>query len=145
MSEILIVATGSANLASVIAAFERAGVSTRLTTSASEAADAPFVVLPGVGAFGAAMSALTPAGLVPVLKARIAAGKPTFTVCLGLQLLAESSEESPGVAGLGVMPATVTKFPLDAGVCVPQLGWNAVPIRLLFLSSGVASAVRLTE
>lgn len=124
--EVIIVATGSANLASVIAAFERAGVGTRLTTDAAEAAGAPYLVLPGVGAFGAAMSTLEPAGLVPVLKARIAAGRPTFTVCLGLQLLAESSEESPGVAGLGVMPATVKKFPHDAGVCVPQLGWNAV-------------------
>lgn len=126
MSEVLIVATGSANLASVIAAFERAGVSVRLTTSPEEASHAPYLVLPGVGAFGAAMNALEPAGLVSALKERLAAGKPTFTVCLGLQLLAEFSEESPGVPGLGVMPATVKKFPLDAGVTVPQLGWNAV-------------------
>ena len=126
MSPVLIVATGSANLASVIAAFERAGVSVRLTESAAEAAAAPFLVLPGVGAFAAAMEKLVPAGLVPVLKERIAAGRPTFTVCLGLQLLADASEESPGVAGLGEMPATVKKFPLNAGVTVPQLGWNGV-------------------
>jgi imidazole glycerol phosphate synthase glutamine amidotransferase subunit len=121
---VFIVRTGSANLASVLAAFERLGIPARLTTDPHEIDRAERVVLPGVGSFGAAMASLDAAGLVEPLRQRIAAGKPTLAICLGLQLLAEESEESPGVRGLGVIPARVTRF--AEGHTVPQMGWNQI-------------------
>jgi len=121
---VVIIDTGVANIASLLAAFERLGRPARLTDSATELGDARHVVLPGVGAFGAGMERLTGAGLSAPLKERIAAGGPTLAVCLGLQLLCEASEESPGVEGLGVVPARVTRF--GDTVRVPQFGWNEV-------------------
>jgi imidazoleglycerol phosphate synthase glutamine amidotransferase subunit HisH len=124
MTEVRIVDTGVANIASLIAAFSRLGCPAALTLDPAEAAQAPYLVLPGVGSFGAGMARLGEAGLWAPLRERIAAGRPTLAVCLGLQLLCERSEESPGVAGLGVIPASVTRF--GAGVRVPQFGWNRV-------------------
>jgi len=118
------VRTGSANLASVVAALERAGRTPRLVEDADTVAPAERLVLPGVGAFGAVMARLVELGLVGTLTERIAAGRPTLAICLGLQVLAEGSEESPGVAGLGVVSGRVTRLPEN--VVVPQLGWNRV-------------------
>lgn len=118
-----IVHTGLANIASVRAAFDRLGVGlVDVDASGVESVDA--LVLPGVGAFGPAMAALHDQRLVAPLRARIAAGRPTLAICLGLQLLAASSEESPGVDGIGVWDVGVTRLP--AGVRVPQLQWNRV-------------------
>ncbi len=124
MNEIVLMRTGTANLASVAAAFHRAGRSVRISESADDAADAALVVLPGVGSFGAVSDRLDELGLRTPLGDRIRAGRPTMAVCLGMQLLGEGSEESPGAAGLGVIPATATSF--RAGVRRPQLGWNRV-------------------
>ncbi len=124
MSEVLIVRTGTANLASVQAAFERLGAAARMGTEAAAVRDAVAVVLPGVGAFAAALPALEADGLGEALRERIAAGRPTLAVCLGLQLLAEGSEESPGQSGLGVLRGVARRFPET--VRVPQLGWNQV-------------------
>jgi imidazole glycerol phosphate synthase glutamine amidotransferase subunit len=123
---VAIIRTGTANLASVVAAFERLGCETRLTTDAAVVANAPLVVLPGVGAFGAGMSALQAGGLARAVIERATSAKPLLAVCLGLQLLCEESEESPGVAGLGIVRGRVTRFTESSGVRVPQLGWNAV-------------------
>lgn len=120
---IKIVRTGSANLASVVAAFDRLGIATEITSDPGEVARVDKLVLPGVGSFGAAMASLTAAGLVTPLRERILAGKPTLAICLGLQLFAEASEESPGVAGLGIVPATVTRFSTSS-LPTPQMGWN---------------------
>jgi imidazole glycerol phosphate synthase glutamine amidotransferase subunit len=86
--------------------------------------EADGVVLPGVGAFGAAMRKLNDSGWTEPLRARLAAGRPTLAICLGLQILCEASEESPGVKGLGVIPGVVRRFPNT--VRVPQMGWNLV-------------------
>lgn len=118
------VPTGTANLASVLVGLERAGATPRLVRSAQEIGRAPRVVLPGVGAFAAAMRRLQADGAAAVLAERILAGHPTLAVCVGLQLLCEASEEGPGVSGLGVLPVRVSRFP--ATVRVPQLGWNRV-------------------
>ncbi|MEQ1569891.1 MAG: imidazole glycerol phosphate synthase subunit HisH [Myxococcota bacterium] len=121
------VATGVANRASVRAALVRAGArSVEDTLDPEVVRAAPQVVLPGVGAFGAGMSALRAAGVVDALRERIAAGRPTLAVCLGLQLLAAGSDESPGVAGLGVFDQHVRRLP--SPVRVPHLGWNGVQI-----------------
>lgn len=119
-----IVRTGTANLASVVAALSRQGADPVLTadTATIDAADA--LVLPGVGSFAAAMDAIRRAGLAEVLTARLLAGRPTLAICLGLQVLFETSEESPGVKGLGVVSGEITRF--AGAVRVPQLGWNAV-------------------
>ncbi|MDX2115984.1 MAG: imidazole glycerol phosphate synthase subunit HisH [Planctomycetota bacterium] len=122
--EVTIIATGVANVASVRSAFERLGVRTRLSAAPQDAARAPLVVLPGVGSFGAAMAALRGAGLAGPLAARIGEGRPTLAICLGLQLLAASSEESPGAEGLGVIAGRVTRF--RGGARVPHMGWNVV-------------------
>lgn len=121
-----ILRTGAANVASVAAAFGRANRRPVLTTDPADVAGADAVVLPGVGAFGAVAGVLDRLQLRAPLRERIAAGRPTLAVCLGLQLLAEASDESPGAAGLGVLPATVRRLP--AGVRVPHLGWNRVRV-----------------
>lgn len=123
MKRVLIVRTGVANLASVCAALRRLDAEPEPTRDAEAILTADHVILPGVGAFGAAMAALDE-GLAEALKARIAADRPTLAVCVGLQVLCQESEESPGVVGLGVVPGTVRRFP--STVTVPQLGWNRI-------------------
>jgi glutamine amidotransferase len=122
--EALVVRTGTANLASVLAGLRRIGAAPRLTDDAAEVRSAKHVVLPGVGAFGAAMAQLQQQQLDRALRERLNANRPTLCVCVGLQLLCATSEESPGVAGLGIIPARITRFTGD--VRIPQLGWNTV-------------------
>ncbi|MBL0927234.1 MAG: imidazole glycerol phosphate synthase subunit HisF [Phycisphaerales bacterium] len=122
--------TGTANVASVLAALSRLGAAAQFAADAREVEFAERLVLPGVGTFGAAMEGLHARGLVEPLRRRLAARRPTLCICLGLQLLGRASEESPGVAGLGILPVSVTRFG-DGGrgperLRVPQLGWNRV-------------------
>ncbi|MFP4598855.1 MAG: imidazole glycerol phosphate synthase subunit HisH [Persicimonas sp.] len=119
-----IIETGVANIASMIAAFERLGASPELTRDVADVRDGEFVVLPGVGSFGAGMARLDELDMREALVERAEQGRPLFAVCLGLQLLCSASEESPGVAGLGIVDATITRFP-DT-VRIPQFGWNSV-------------------
>lgn len=123
-SQVTVVPTGTANLASVLAAFRRLGARTGLSLGPSEVADADCVVVPGVGSFGAAMGALDRAGLRDALVARASAGRPTLAICVGMQLLAEKSEESPEQAGLGLIDDGLERF--GPGLRVPQMGWNHV-------------------
>lgn len=122
--DLAIVPTGTANLASVVAAFARMGVRPEVVANAGDVERARRVVLPGVGSFGAAMAELDRNGLREVLRERIDVGRATLAVCVGMQLLATGSEESESSVGLGSVPAEVTRFP-DT-VRVPQLGWNQV-------------------
>lgn len=123
---VAVIETGLANLASVVAAFKRLGTTVVQTTDPDVVATATHVVLPGVGSFGSGRSALARAGLDRALIRRIQADRPTLGICLGFQLLAEGSEESPGVPGLGVLPGTSVRLPPD--VAVPHLGWNALQV-----------------
>lgn len=123
-STVTIIPTGSANTASVIAAFDRLGVASRRADTPGDVRDADRVVLPGVGAFGAAIRRIDQQGLRAALTDRIANDRPTLAICLGLQLLAETSEESPDTTGLGIIEGAVTRLPED--VLVPHLGWNEV-------------------
>jgi glutamine amidotransferase len=122
--KVTIVPTGTANTASVVAALTRLGASTEEATSADDVAASPGVVVPGVGAFGAAMAQVETLGLRQALRERIAANRPTLAVCVGMQLLAGSSEESPGATGLRVFEERVSRF--GDRVSVPQMGWNTV-------------------
>ena len=147
MDEVLIVPTGTANVASVCAAFDRLGVRQRICSDPAQVASAPAVVLPGVGAFAAAADCLDALGLREVLRERMQAQQPTLAICLGMQLLCASSDESPGVEGLSVVPQSVTSFTCD--LPVPQVGWNRVePIGSGLLKEGYAyfvNSYRLTE
>jgi imidazole glycerol phosphate synthase glutamine amidotransferase subunit len=124
MSRVVIVPTGTANTASVLAAFSRLGVSVGEAGEPAAVTDSDGVVLPGVGAFGAAMSRVNELGLRSAIAERVAAGRPTLAVRVGMQLLCRDSEESPGASGIRSVDLTVTRFRGDQKV--PQLGWNRV-------------------
>ncbi len=124
IERIAIIRTGSANLASVMAAFRRLQVPARVVTIPSELSAADAVVLPGVGSFAAAMQRLREAEWPPVLVERFVDDCPTLAICLGLQLLCASSQESPGVPGLEILNGAVRRFPRS--VTVPHFGWNTI-------------------
>ena len=138
MTEVLIAPTGTANLASVKAAFARLGANPVVSDDAAAIGTASHVMLPGVGAFAASMQRLQQNGLDTALKTRIEAGRPTICICVGHQLLFESSEESPGIAGLGVIKGHISRF--TGNVRVPQFGWNEVSVGddALILEEGYA-------
>jgi len=120
---------GAGNLGSVVHALERLGAPARFVRGPEELAGAtPFtrVLFPGDGHFGTAMAALRATGYDEALRGWIAADRPFLGICIGLQLLFEESEEAPGVAGLGVIPGRVRRFP---GRKVPQIGWNSTTAR----------------
>ena len=137
MREVLIVPTGTANLASVIAAFERLDMRPQVCHDQKQLERAQRVVLPGVGTFAAAALRIDQLGLRELLRERIAAGRPTLGICLGMQLFGVDSEESPGALGLSIVPQSVTAFGAD--VRVPQVGWNRVtPVASDLLQAGYA-------
>jgi imidazole glycerol-phosphate synthase subunit HisH len=117
---------GGGNTGSVMRAFTRLDVPFRLVSRDSELRSAGAVVLPGVGAFGAVMNGLRSRGLDKALISVIDCGRPFLGICVGLQVLFEASEESPGVAGLGILKGNVERFGHGK---VPQVGWNAVTPR----------------
>ena len=125
MSFLALIDYGMGNLMSVSKALEYVGGTVRLVRTPSEAAGAAGIILPGVGAFGDGMVHLTEAGFVPFLREQAAAGTPLLGICLGMQMLLDSSEESPGVPGLSIFPGKVRRFP-DQGMKVPQIGWNSI-------------------
>ncbi len=91
--------------------------------------NAEKVILPGVGSFGQAMENLHKYELVPVIEEIIEKKTPFLGICLGLQLLFESSEESPGVKGLGVLEGEIRKIPSAPGLKIPHMGWNSLEIK----------------
>jgi imidazole glycerol phosphate synthase glutamine amidotransferase subunit len=121
---VFIVNTGTANLASVRAAFRRLEHETRVVEDRDAIRDAELLVLPGVGSFESGMARLERMGISGDLRERVDAGRPLMAVCLGLQLLCSGSEESPGVSGLDIIDAEVARF--RTAPIVPQLGWNRV-------------------
>lgn len=125
MGAIAVIDYGMGNLRSVSKALEALGAAATVTDDPVAVAEASKVVLPGVGAFDVAMRELTDRALVkPILKS-IAEGKPYLGICLGLQLLFESSDEGQGAAGFGLMPGAVRRLPASAGK-IPHMGWNQV-------------------
>ncbi len=117
---------GIGNLRSAQKALIRVGSDARLTADTGLIADADGVVLPGVGAFGACMKALHGGGLAEAAIAAAASGRPFIGICVGMQLLYDGSEESPGIAGLGVLPGQITRLP--ATVKRPQMQWNRLDL-----------------
>lgn len=120
---------GAGNLQSVEKALRHIGCGCFVTADPAELRQARAAVLPGVGAFGDAMKSLRARGLEEPIRAFIASGKPFLGICLGLQLLFESSEESPGVAGLGLLKGKILRLPAGSGLKIPHIGWNSLTIR----------------
>lgn len=115
---------GAGNLRSVLNAFEAIGAHANLVTKPEDFADIDVLVFPGQGAFGDSVRILKETGLWEPLRAWLKAEKPYLGICLGYQLLFESSEESPGVEGLCAVPGQVRKFNAASGLKIPHMGWN---------------------
>jgi glutamine amidotransferase len=123
---IAIIDYGMGNLRSVQKALESAGASARIVASPDEIRQADKLVLPGVGAMKPAMDRLQELKLIESIKAFVASKKPFLGICLGFQLLADSSTEGGLIKGLGILPGVVERFP-DT-VKVPQMGWNQLRV-----------------
>lgn len=121
---------GAGNLRSVANALAALGIAPRIAGAATDLTDSTHLVLPGVGSFGDCMGQLASRDLLDPLRAWLQAGKPYLGICLGYQILFDGSEESPGVAGLGVVRGTVRRFAEQPGLKIPHMGWNsALPRR----------------
>jgi len=128
-ARVAIVDYGVGNLHSAQKAFEHLGCEAVVTSDAATIESAPGVVLPGQGAFGTCMANLAQAGLIEPVRRAARSGRPFLGICVGMQLLFEESEESPGVPGLGIFEGRVVRFPRDRELKVPHMGWNQLRIR----------------
>jgi imidazole glycerol-phosphate synthase subunit HisH len=123
MLHITVVDYDAGNTLSVTRALEKVGARVDLTPDPERATRADAVVLPGVGAFGDCVRKLEERGMDQACREVIEDGKPFLGVCVGLQVLFEGSEESPGIGGLGVLPGEVVRFE-PGDLRVPHMGWN---------------------
>ncbi len=121
---IAIIDYDAGNIKSVEKALLSLGEEVIITRDADEILQADGVILPGVGAFGDAMEKLHSYGLVEVIKQCVSRKLPFLGICLGLQLLFESSEESPGVEGLHILDGKILRIPDAPGLKIPHIGWN---------------------
>lgn len=130
---------GAGNLRSMEKALARAGADAFVTASAVEARDADALVVPGVGNFGQCVHQFRDEGLEGLAREWVDADRPLLGVCVGMQILYESSEEAPDVSGLGLLPGVVRRLPDD--LIVPHMGWNTLdPTRDDPLVDGLAGA-----
>ena len=126
---IAIIDYDAGNIKSVEKALHYLGEETIVTRDPQTLLSADKVILPGVGSFGQAMENLHTYGLVPVIHEIVEKKIPFLGICLGLQLLFESSEETPGVEGLGILKGKIVKIPPAAGLKIPHMGWNSIDIK----------------
>ena len=123
---IAIIDYDAGNIKSVEKAMLLLGQEVKITRDKDEILNADKVILPGVGAFGDAMEKLHQYNLVDVIKEVVKKGTPFIGICLGLQLLFESSDETPGVEGLGVLKGRILRIPDAEGLKIPHVGWNSL-------------------
>ena len=116
------------NLKSVEKALDFIGMNAVITRDRDEIYRASHVILPGVGAFGDAMGLLDKFSLIEPINEVTSKGTPFLGICLGLQLLYEDSEETPGVRGLGILKGHILKIPKKDGLKIPHIGWNSIKI-----------------
>ena len=117
------------NIKSVEKAMQLLGQEVTITRDRREILNADKVILPGVGAFGDAMEKIRQYGLYEVIHEVTEQGTPFLGICLGLQLLFERSEESPGVEGLGILKGEILRIPETPGLKIPHMGWNSLDFR----------------
>ena len=125
---IAIVDYDAGNIKSVEKALQFLGQEPVVTRDKETLLQAEKVIVPGVGAFGDAMGKMHQYGLVEVFREIAAKGTPLLGICLGLQLFFESSEETPGVEGLGLLPGKIVRIPDKEGFKIPHMGWNSIQI-----------------
>lgn len=127
---IAVIDYGAGNLKSVKNALDHLGAANMRASTAKEILLADAVILPGVGEFGTAMAELERRGIKEAVIEAANGGRPLLGICLGMQLLFEAGEESPGAKGLGILPGRVPRFPAEMGLKIPHMGWNSVmPIK----------------
>ena len=126
---IAIIDYDAGNIKSVEKALAYLGEEVRITRDREEILASDGVILPGVGAFGDAMEKLHTYGLGDVIREVVRRQIPFLGICLGLQLMFESSEEGPGVKGLGLLPGKIVRFPEKEGYKIPHMGWNSIEIK----------------
>lgn len=117
---------GAGNLRSVANALRSIGIEPTIAAAPEALTGSTHLVLPGVGSFGDCMAQLESRALLTAIREWLAAGKPYLGICLGYQILFDSSEETPGVAGLGIVPGSVRRFKQTPGLKIPHMGWNSV-------------------
>ena len=126
---IAIIDYDAGNIRSVEKAMAKLGQEVWITRDRERIMNADKVILPGVGSFGDAMAHLRESNLVEVIKDVVAEKKPFLGICLGLQLLYESSEETPGVEGLGILKGKILKIPEQKDLKIPHMGWNSLHLQ----------------
>ena len=126
---IAIIDYDAGNIKSVEKALLSMGETPVLTRDTEVILQADHIILPGVGSFGDAMENLNKFGLIDVIHEAINRKIPFLGICLGLQLLFESSEETPGVAGLGILKGKIVRIPEGPGLKIPHMGWNSLNVR----------------
>lgn len=120
---------GAGNLHSVHNALRELGVEHRVFDSPEGLESCDKLILPGVGAFGDSMACMEQRGLVGPVRQWLQDGRSFLGICIGYQLLFDSSEEAPGVPGLGFLAGKVKRFPAELGLKIPHMGWNLVRVR----------------
>ncbi len=123
---IAIIDYDAGNIKSVEKALQKLGADVVITKDAETILSADKVILPGVGAFGDAMSNLKKYDLISVIKQVVAKGTPFLGICLGLQLLFDRSDETPGVEGLGILKGDILRIPDHEDLKIPHMGWNSL-------------------
>ena len=126
---IAIIDYDAGNIKSVEKALQKLGADVVITNDAQEILRADKVILPGVGAFGDAMANLKKFGLDKVIYEVVEKGTPFLGICLGLQLLFERSDETPGVAGLGILKGEILRIPDKDDLKIPHMGWNSLHLQ----------------
>lgn len=119
---------GGGNLRSVANALRAMGQEPVVIARPEDPGDATHLILPGQGAFGDCLARLQARGLVDFLRRWIADDRPYFGICVGYQILFDSSEEAPGAHGLGVIAGDVRKFAAEPGLKIPHMGWNSAVV-----------------
>lgn len=125
---IAIIDYDAGNLKSVEKALKSLHQEVLVSRDSSEILQADKVILPGVGAFGDAMNNLNKFGLIDTIKKVVANNTPFLGICLGLQLLFDKSDETPGVEGLGILKGEILRIPPKEGLKIPHMGWNSLEI-----------------
>lgn len=123
--KVALVDYGAGNLSSVANAMRALKIEPAIVSSPDDLGEATHMVLPGVGSFGDCMEQLTSRGWIGVIRDWVSEEKPYLGICLGYQILFDSSDESPGVEGLGIIHGQVKRFAEKPGLKIPHMGWNA--------------------